>query len=51
AAALAETCLHPSAGELTLPRSPFRHPGSMRRPAPRLGENTRDVLGAPQAAD
>lgn len=51
AAALAETCMHPSAGELTLPRSPFRHPGSVRRPAPRLGENTREVLGAPQAAD
>lgn len=51
AAALAETCLHPSAGELNLPRSPFRHRGSPRRPAPRLGENTREVLGAPQAAD
>lgn len=51
AAALAEICLHPSAGELTLPRSPFRHPGSPRRPAPRLGENTCEVLGTPQAAD
>ncbi len=49
AAALIETSTHPSAGELPLPRSPFRHPGSARRPAPRLGENTRDVLGAPQA--
>jgi len=51
AAALTETCLHPTAGELNLPRSPFRHPGSTHRPAPRLGENNRDVFGAPQAAD
>lgn len=51
AAALIETSTHPSAGELTLPRSPFRHPGSSRRPAPRLGENTREVLGAPQATE
>jgi crotonobetainyl-CoA:carnitine CoA-transferase CaiB-like acyl-CoA transferase len=50
-AALAETCTHPSAGELNLPRSPFRHPGSHRRPAPRLGEHNQAVLGAPQAAD
>ncbi|MEY4238079.1 MAG: hypothetical protein RL339_680 [Pseudomonadota bacterium] len=50
-AALAETCMHPSAGELNLPRSPFRHPGSHRRPAPRLGEHNQAVLGAPQAAD
>ena len=51
AAALAETSLHPSAGELNLPRSPFRHPGSVRRPAPRLGEHNREVLGTPQTAD
>lgn len=51
ASALAETSLHPSAGELNLPRSPFRHPGSVRRPAPRLGEHNREVLGTPQAAD
>lgn len=51
AAALAETCTHPSAGELNLPRSPFRHPGSHRRPAPHLGEHNQAVLGAPQAAD
>lgn len=51
AAALAETCLHPTAGELNLPRSPFRHPGSTHRPAPRLGENNRDVFSAPRAAD
>lgn len=51
AAALAETSLHPSAGELNLPRSPFRHPGSVRRPAPRLGEHNRELLGTPQAAD
>ena len=51
AAALAETSLHPSAGELNLPRSPFRHPGSVRRPAPRLGEHNREVLGATQTAD
>jgi crotonobetainyl-CoA:carnitine CoA-transferase CaiB-like acyl-CoA transferase len=50
-AALIETSTHPSAGELTLPRSPFRHPGSVRRPAPRLGENTYEVLGASQTAD
>jgi crotonobetainyl-CoA:carnitine CoA-transferase CaiB-like acyl-CoA transferase len=51
AAALIETSTHPSAGELSLPRSPFRHPGSPRRPAPRLGENNCEVLGAPQAVD
>ncbi len=51
AAALAETSLHPSAGELNLPRSPFRQPGSVRRPAPRLGEHNHEVLGTPQAAD
>jgi crotonobetainyl-CoA:carnitine CoA-transferase CaiB-like acyl-CoA transferase len=50
-AALAETCNHPSAGELTLPRSPFRKPGSVRRPAPRLGEHHRVVFSTPQAAD
>ncbi|OYZ13997.1 MAG: carnitine dehydratase [Sphingomonadales bacterium 28-64-96] len=50
AAALAETCMHPSAGELNLPRSPFRHPGSERRPAPRLGENSHEVLGEPLTA-
>lgn len=49
-AALAETCLHPSAGELNLPRSPFRQPGSVRRPAPRLGEDTHELLRAPNAA-
>jgi crotonobetainyl-CoA:carnitine CoA-transferase CaiB-like acyl-CoA transferase len=51
AANLVETCMHPSAGELSLPRSPFHHPGSARRPAPRLGENTREVLGTLPAAD
>jgi crotonobetainyl-CoA:carnitine CoA-transferase CaiB-like acyl-CoA transferase len=51
AANLVETCMHPSAGELSLPRSPFHHPGSARRPAPRLGEDTREVLGTPPAAD
>ncbi|MBF7730561.1 CaiB/BaiF CoA transferase family protein [Pseudomonas sp. N040] len=51
AANLVETCMHPSAGELSLPRSPFQHPGSARRPAPRLGENTHEVLGALSAAD
>jgi crotonobetainyl-CoA:carnitine CoA-transferase CaiB-like acyl-CoA transferase len=50
AASLAETCMHPGAGELSLPRSPFHHPGSARRPAPRLGENTREVLGTLPAA-
>lgn len=50
-AALAETCIHPTAGEINLPRSPFRHPGSVHRPAPRLGENNRDVLDTPQTVD
>ena len=51
AAALVEACEHPSAGKLALPRSPFRRPDSARQPAPRLGENNREVLGAQQAAD
>jgi crotonobetainyl-CoA:carnitine CoA-transferase CaiB-like acyl-CoA transferase len=51
AAALAEISVHPSAGELNLPRSPFRDPGSAPRPAPRLGENNHEVLGAPSASD
>ncbi|MDP9606170.1 UNVERIFIED_ORG: crotonobetainyl-CoA:carnitine CoA-transferase CaiB-like acyl-CoA transferase [Variovorax paradoxus] len=44
---LAETVCHPAAGELTLPRTPLRAVGEVpctRRPAPLLGQHTREVL-------
>jgi len=45
AAGLAEPVSHPTAGTLTLLRSPFAAPGApSRRPAPRLGEHTGEVL-------
>lgn len=48
AAGWAEDVSHPTAGTITLPRSPFALPGeSSRRPAPRLGEHTCDVFKGP----
>jgi crotonobetainyl-CoA:carnitine CoA-transferase CaiB-like acyl-CoA transferase len=46
-AQLAETVAHPTAGQVTLPRSMLGAVGETpraRRPAPRLGEHTREVL-------
>ncbi|MDO9434183.1 CaiB/BaiF CoA-transferase family protein [Hydrogenophaga sp.] len=43
---MGETVAHPTAGPLTLLRSPFTPPGasSTRSPAPLLGQHTREVL-------
>ncbi|MDF3837035.1 CoA transferase [Cupriavidus basilensis] len=44
---LAEMVRHPVAGDLTLPRTPLRAVGEVprtRRPAPLVGEHTREVL-------
>lgn len=48
-ARLSETVRHPIAGELTLPATPLRTVGEVpraRRPAPLVGEHTREVLRA-----
>jgi len=48
-ARLSETVRHPIAGELTLPGTPLRAVGEVpraRRPAPLVGEHTREVLRA-----
>jgi len=53
-AKLSDTVRHPIAGELTLPATPLRAVGEVpraRRPAPLVGEHTREVLRAAGIAD